>query len=305
MKSERDIRAVLELARYSNFGRAAEVLGMTQPALTRQLQRIEDALGVALFDRTARGVEPTLFGRIAIERGERILKGFDDFRHNVEIAASKELGELKIVTTMYPAAISVWRAVAELNRRHPKLKVHLTIDDQPTAAKKLRDREADVGVMWLPPKPDDDLTYQRLPRRRHAFYCRAGHPLSLFPDATPAQIADYPLVGFHMGHEMTPFEPHELKFAGAIDPVSGVFQPRMLVNSFVGAYSVVQSSNAISWAPLCLLADRIERKEIVKFSLSLERFVCGYEIAWPSERAISPASQAFADILVGLESAIA
>ncbi len=63
------IRHVLMLARHRNFARAAEQLHLSQPALSRSIARLEETLGVALFDRTRDGVIPTDYGRIVIERG--------------------------------------------------------------------------------------------------------------------------------------------------------------------------------------------------------------------------------------------
>ena len=309
MRSESDARVVNVVGRLGSFVKAADVLGVTQPALSRRLQAIEEALGVKLFDRSARAVKPTVFGEVALRQADAVLKAFDDLRHDITLLREKEYGELTITTTMYPAHISVARAVAELVRRHPKLKVHMTVDDQLVAARKLREREADMGVVWMPNDADADPAYRglicrRLPRRRHVFYCRAGHPLAMFPEATPAQIANYPLVGFHMGPQMLPFRPDELGASGSILPLTGVFEPRVLVNSYPAARAAVLASNAVSWAPMCLLQESVERGEIVAFTYMLEQFVCGYDIAWSPDRMMSPAGAAFAEIVTDIEDAI-
>lgn len=60
-----DVRSaaiVLECARLGSLGRAAEALNMTQPAITRTLKQLESGYGVALFERTTRGVTPTVYG---------------------------------------------------------------------------------------------------------------------------------------------------------------------------------------------------------------------------------------------------
>ncbi|MCB1546160.1 MAG: LysR family transcriptional regulator [Methylobacteriaceae bacterium] len=309
MRSESDARVITVVGRLGSFIKAADTLGVTQPALSRRLQTIEEALGVKLFDRSARAVQPTVFGEAALRQANAVLQAFDDLRHDITLLRDKERGELTITTTMYPAHVSVARAVAELVRRYPKLKVHLTVDDQLVAARKLRERDADIGIVWIPGDPEADPAYRglmcrRLPRRRHVFYCRAGHPLAMFPEATPAQIAAYPLVGFHMGPQMLPFRPEELGASGSILPESGLFEPQILVNSYPAARAVVLSSNAVSWAPMCLLRELVDRGEIVALSYSLEQFVCGYDIAWSPDRMMSPAGEAFAQIVTEFEQAI-
>lgn len=301
MKSTRDFIAVQALARLGNFGRAADELGVTQSALTRHLQKIETDLGVGLFTRSSRGVEPTRFGLIVLERGEHILNAFADLAREIELARSPETGELRIVATMFPAAISVRAAIEELALRHPRLQIHFLIEDQPKALEMVRDREADIGVFWLPERPDDDLAYRRLPRRPHVFYCRPRHPLALFRDASIAQIANYPMVGFRMGRAMAPFESGDPGAAGRIDPKTGEFIPKILVNSFEAAYSVVKAGNSISWAPLCLLKDRAEKDRIATLAFSTPAFLCGYEIVWPAARPLSSAAEAFVALLTEIE----
>ncbi len=65
---------MLALARHRNFARAADQLHLSQPTLSRSIARLEETLGVALFDRTREGVIPTEYGRVVIERGQDILR---------------------------------------------------------------------------------------------------------------------------------------------------------------------------------------------------------------------------------------
>ncbi|MEI8352823.1 MAG: LysR family transcriptional regulator [bacterium] len=62
----RRLRHALALAEHRNFARAATALHITQPALSRSIQSLEDALGVHLFDRNPRDVEPTAFGELVL-----------------------------------------------------------------------------------------------------------------------------------------------------------------------------------------------------------------------------------------------
>ena len=69
----RTIRHALAVAKYGNFRKAAESLYLTQPTLTRSIQALEEILGVKLFDRGKKKVEPTPLGRIFLTRAEEVI----------------------------------------------------------------------------------------------------------------------------------------------------------------------------------------------------------------------------------------
>jgi len=82
----RHIEIVKALAHHRHFARAAEALGITQSALTRALQALEGDLGVRLFDRGTGVPEPTMFGRIVLERGEPVTRSMDILSREIRLA---------------------------------------------------------------------------------------------------------------------------------------------------------------------------------------------------------------------------
>src|SRR5262245_52089067 len=80
----RDLRYIRELAAHGNFGRAAEALELTQPALTRRVQAVEKELQVSLFNRHSKGVTLTDFGKLVVERADELLQGVDGIKIEVD-----------------------------------------------------------------------------------------------------------------------------------------------------------------------------------------------------------------------------
>lgn len=114
--SSRNLGYLLTLAEFRHFGRAAESLGISQPALSRSLQALESEFGVRLFERNRRdGVEPTVFGKLLIERGRSLLTQSEELIREIELLKGLESGELTVSSGMYPAVLSVARAL----RRSP------------------------------------------------------------------------------------------------------------------------------------------------------------------------------------------
>jgi DNA-binding transcriptional LysR family regulator len=85
----RHLRAFEAVARLKSFTRAADDLAITQPALSRTIRQLEDALGVTLLDRSSRHVEPTAAGRTFVDHVERVLaeleRGFDAVRRQASL----------------------------------------------------------------------------------------------------------------------------------------------------------------------------------------------------------------------------
>ena len=86
------LRTVMAIARTGRISAAAEELALSQPAVTKQLQRMEDRLGVRLFERRARGVEPTVYGQALVRRGQLIARQLGDTLDELQAMAGGERG---------------------------------------------------------------------------------------------------------------------------------------------------------------------------------------------------------------------
>src|ERR1019366_6752712 len=120
-----DIPYFLEVARQQHFGRAAQSAGVTQPAITKAVRRLEDAVGVALFERGGGGVRLTGSGQLFLEAARR----FDAQHAELQRAASdlraQHAGLLRVGMTNPASASPVVAVLSEMLRRRPGLRVRL------------------------------------------------------------------------------------------------------------------------------------------------------------------------------------
>src|SRR5437764_1105661 len=117
----RDLDTLLAVAHWGSMAKAAVQLSVSQPAVSKAIADIELTLGVRLFDRSAQGVEATLFGRALLKWAAAV---FDDVRQGVnEIAflADPTSGELRIGATEPIIAGMLPAVLDRLNRRHPRI----------------------------------------------------------------------------------------------------------------------------------------------------------------------------------------
>jgi DNA-binding transcriptional LysR family regulator len=143
----RDLRILLALVESGSMGRAAKLLAISQPVVSKSIADLEHALGVRLLERSSRGVEATVYGRALLNCGTAV---FDDLRQGMqEIAflSDPTVGELRVggagpfIDGLIPAAI------ARLANRYPRIAFHVSESDPATLCSMLRERRIDLAVL--------------------------------------------------------------------------------------------------------------------------------------------------------------
>ncbi|WP_445518430.1 LysR family transcriptional regulator [Streptomyces sp. NEAU-174] len=158
--SDLDLRLVgyfTVVAAHANFSRAAAVLHVAQPSLSRQIQRLEEHLGVRLFDRTPQGSRLTEAGRAFLPQAQALLQA----AHQAELTA-RDGATPREFTIGYVEDLVITHAVRRLRHRHPTARIrtrHLEWND----AHALTDRRVDALVARAPlPFPADRLRLTEL-----------------------------------------------------------------------------------------------------------------------------------------------
>jgi DNA-binding transcriptional LysR family regulator len=161
------IRHALALGQHRNFARAAEALNLSQPSLSRSIAALEQAFGVPLFDRSHKGVVPTAFGRVLLERGEAVLKGEADLRREIRLLAGIEEGVLAVGAGPYASEISVAVAVARVANAHPRLKIQVLTAGPTEVVRDVFAERIDVGIVDVTGLGDDTrLVVEPFPEHR-------------------------------------------------------------------------------------------------------------------------------------------
>ena len=144
--NSRRLSHVVALAEEGSFARAASRVHLSQPALSRSIQALEDELGMKLFDRAARGVALTAAGRLLVERARRVLFETRCMFRDVELLKAHELGEVKIGLGPYAAVVLLPDLLVEFSRRFPKIKVLIELREGDELMQKLREERVDFVV---------------------------------------------------------------------------------------------------------------------------------------------------------------
>ncbi len=197
--SLRDLKYVVAVARERHFGRAAESCGISQATLSEQVRKLESILGVALFERTKRKVEPTVRGEAILQQAESLLGDARRLLDDACRSAEPLCGELRLgaIATLGPYYLP---SVIGLGRREfPRLALRLreaTTDDLLVA---LRHGELDAILVALP-VPMNGLVAEQLFFEPFRCACPSDHDLARRERVRLRDLKREPLLLMGDGH---------------------------------------------------------------------------------------------------------
>jgi DNA-binding transcriptional LysR family regulator len=192
MLTLRHLELVRALARCGHFGRAAEELGISQPALSKGIANIERLLGVKVFDRDGAST-PTVFGEILIAHSESIVADYAELLRELRLAKGLDTGSLSISCGLYPAEMSVQEAIGTMATRHPSLICKLMVKDWIDVPEDVDTRAFDIGVGDITEaaqKPDLETECLRI--SPVVVFCRSDHPLTRMQNLALLDILEFP-----------------------------------------------------------------------------------------------------------------
>ena len=154
----RDLHILFAAVHWGSMAKAANHLGMSQPAVSEAIASLEDTLGVRLLDRNPRGIEPTIYARALLKRGDVIFDELKQGIRDIEFLANPTAGEIRIGAPESLMAGFVPAVIDQLSQRYPRVSVSV-ISAQPGEQefRELRERSVDLllGRLFKPVSDED------------------------------------------------------------------------------------------------------------------------------------------------------
>ena len=234
--------------RHRSFRAAADELGVAQSSVTKRIQHLERQLGVRLFNRTTRTVEPTDTARQLIGKAETALRAASAFEEEARLLLGGELGGIRVGAIALAADTLIVSALASLAETHPNLEVEVVVGGS-DIYRDLASGECDVVVgdeanFAISPHAAS-LRMERLHQEQLVFVHRREHPgagARTLPD-----LLDYPLaIPSRYFNENRLFE----TIAAHSDPPAF---PCYRLNSLSACISLAATSDVVTLAPRSLV----------------------------------------------------
>lgn len=195
----------LALAETGSFSRAAEKLHITQSALSRSIQVLEEELGGPLVDRVGKKNELTPLGLSVLERARRIVHEAEELKQGAALLQKGGLGSLRVGLGSGPGAMLMTPWLRYMAEHHPTVQVSVSRGPTELQLVQLRERQLDalvVDVRRVAAAPD--LNMAHVVELQAGFVCRQGHPiLTRCPGRVPFEvILDYPVASTPLSQEV-------------------------------------------------------------------------------------------------------
>lgn len=277
------------VSRLNNITRAAEQLHVAQPSITVAIQKLEDELGVPLFDRSQKQITLTAEGRVFLQRVEHILRSLQDAI--LEMSDYKELqkGTIKLGIPPMIGSFLFPQIFANFQKLYPLLNLSITEEGSLTIQKLLEQGELDLSIIILA-QTSPLLETITITKGEILACIPPAHPLTDMPVIPFEKLRDQPLILLQEGtyhRQIIIAECHKHQFTPNIILSSSQIETiRGLVAKGVG---------------ISFLLDAIARKssDIVSRPLA-DPVHIEIGLAWKRDKYLSSASQAFIEFITNL-----
>jgi DNA-binding transcriptional LysR family regulator len=187
----RDVEYFAAIAEHGQLQLAADALGLSQPALSMSLRRLEQAMNAKLLKRTPKGVELTSVGNALLARARKLRLSVDDMTREIADLSTGRAGHLRIGMAASSALHYVPMACAALLRESPRLTLKLTTGDPTTLVADLRNGALDIHVNIKDRQAShrEDIIEEPLYDEEDAIYASANHRLAKRKQVTLADLA--------------------------------------------------------------------------------------------------------------------
>lgn len=193
---------LLALADTGSFSRAAEKLFITQSALSRSIQSLEEDLGTKVLDRIGKRNELTPLGQDVVARARHIVRDAQELRHSARLLQEGVRGTISVGLGSGPAALLLVPLMCEAARRRD-LRVQVTQGPTELQILQLRSRQLDAMVVDMRRVvPAADLHIESLTDLSAGFVVRAGHPLAVKTGVTLQDVMRFPVASSPLSDEV-------------------------------------------------------------------------------------------------------
>lgn len=279
-------RSLLAVARHGSISLAAEAIGLSQPALSRRIQQLEELLGAPLVERSGRGVVLTELGKLAVREGTALVERYERLRVSIAEHVRLEAGTVRIGGGATAVAYLLPTAIARFRRGHPKVRFQLLEAGSREVEQAVAAERLELGIVTMPTRAPE-LEAQPLLRDRIVLVAGKGHPLVHRRRVQAAELAGQSLVGFEAGSAIRAAIDRALREVGVeMDVV-------MELRSVAAILQMVESTGSLAF--VSELGARRSRRVPLE-GLCIERQLA---VIWKRERPLSPAARAFAEQLLG------
>jgi DNA-binding transcriptional LysR family regulator len=279
------------VARLEHMTRAAEELGIAQPALSQTIARLEEELGVPLFDRPGRNIRLNHFGRAYIQRVERIFEELAQGRRELNDLAEGRQGQIELAlsaaTHLLPDLLSAFR------KDHPAIHFQLSQHQDTTVTNMVLQLTRGVYDFWIssPPLQQPGISSVALLTEDILLAFPSTHPLARRPQIRLHEVAEEPFISLKSGQSLRQLTDSFCQQAG--------FRPRIVFESDEPSTirGLIRAEQGIAFVPAISWRGSVG-PAVMHVTVSEPKCQRTIGLAWLTGRHLSMAAQQFRQFVI-------
>jgi DNA-binding transcriptional LysR family regulator len=187
----RHLRLFVALGIHENMARAAESIGLSQPAASKLLAEVEKSLGARLFSRLPRGLQANELGNVFIRRSRAILSELSKAGTEFNALRSGDVGAANVGTISSVGLELIANAINVTQQDNSSIQVWVDVGTTEHLLKQVAEGMLDFAIGWETPEIDRTVfSFSALMNETFTFFCRAGHPLLKKQNIRLADLVD-------------------------------------------------------------------------------------------------------------------
>lgn len=259
------IKAFLVVSETGNFGQAAKQCGVTQSTISRQVQALENHLGLSLFHRQAQA-KLTVGGEALLPHARRICQEWEKVEEKIEELLGGKQPELCVAAIHSVCAYYLPPILQKFCQSHPQVQLRVTALGSDRALKVLRDGLVDIALVmnnkYL--TATSEMVVKHLYQEPIEVLVAANHPLAEKSSLTIADLVSYPQVIFKDGYGMQRIV-QDLFASNGFD-----LEVAMELNTLDAFRGVIRQGNLIALLPTLALQESISDSTLAVIPIELE-----------------------------------
>jgi DNA-binding transcriptional LysR family regulator len=273
-----------------SFTAAAERIHATQSGLSMQIRELEDSLGMQLFERSTRGVEPTMAGERFYERALRLLRDVDEARLEMRALRGEQTGSVTVglMPTFSRSVLSP--AVSEFTRTHPYVRLRIVEAYSGVLSESVARSEIDFAI--VPPSPADPRLQSRHVSRDHELFVTSAR--SSREHLAPVALCDAGPLRLILP---SPGNARRARLDEYLRNVQARVEAVLEMDAMMGTLELIATSDWVSVLPATLCHADIEGGLRRVHPLADPPLTVDYVQIAAAASTLSPAAQAFATVL--------
>lgn len=289
IKHLQHLRAIIQ---HRTILSAAEALHLTQSALTRSLNTLEDSLGIKLFDRSKSGMAPTAFCLQIAERCEQLVLEMDEIKREADIYRNLDSGELHIAVGRAISGLISRNTLPQFVARYPKVTVTISEGTPEEVVQRIKSREVDLLLAGSGSYRDiEGIKCQHLKDVPLEVITSADHPLSQQRNIQLEQLANYPLIA---PTSLSPSHPL-LKTLLKAESHHGD-KPAVICSDIPTLKAILEQNHYWLLAPEAYFTQELQQGKLCKLDAHYPELKIQLSVIEHQTRSRSPAAQAFIEM---------